>query len=182
MTTENYLGELASQLHIRGLQDDRIREIIAEVENHLHESGEAPEDAFGPAIKYAEEMTSFTENQTNNPAPEKQWHKRTFRATAFDEMEILKWAGQEGWELEDVGALALFCRRPSVIEQAFIWEYIRRTGTHANAIREEMAEGNWEPCGSWIVFHYFKRKVGTLSHSKNAAMAMDPLPQVKQKP
>jgi hypothetical protein len=162
MTMENYLSELASQLHLRGLDDSSIREIIAEVENHLHESGETPEGAFGTAMKYAEEMTAFRENQTNSPPPDQQWHERTFRATAFDEMETLKWAGLEGWELVDVGPLALFCRRPAEREQAFGWEYIRRTGTHPHAIRKEMAEGNWEPCGCWIVFHYFKRKVGPL--------------------
>ena len=32
----------------------------------------------------------------------------------------------------------------------------------ANVIAEEMASGEWEPCGNWIVFHYFKRKVGTV--------------------
>ena len=167
MTREKYLSELASQLHIRGLQDSNIREIIAEVENHLQESGEEAEDAFASPIRYAEEMTAFTENHSHIPAGDSQYHKRTFRATAFDEMETLKWAGQDGWELLDVGPLALFCRRPAVIDEAFHWQYVRRTGTRANTINEEMAQSNWEPCGTWIVFHYFKRKVETLSHSRN---------------
>jgi len=157
MDMESYLNDLTAQLQRRGVDEERIRQIIVEVEGHLTESGESPVEAFGPAARYAEEMTAFAEQNAENSTPDK-WHNRTFRATAIDEMEILKGAGQEGWELVDVGALALFCRRPEDLTQAHRWEYKRRTGTHRHIIKEEMARGQWEPCGNWIVFHYFKRK------------------------
>jgi len=167
MTRENYLSELVSQLHCRGVDETRIGEIAAEVENHLDECGETPEEAFGPAKKYAEEMAVFAE-QDNTPASKDQYHHRTFRATAFDEMDILWWAGQEGWELLDVGPYALFCRRPLSLDKAFHWEFKRRTGTNRSKIVEKMITKNWEPCGHWVVFHYFKRKVETLNYSRNS--------------
>jgi len=74
-------------------------------------------------------------------------------------MSILEWAGQDGWELVDVGAYALFCRRPKNPSQVSRWEYKRRTGSHRTIFKQEMANASWEPCGNWIVFHYFKRKI-----------------------
>ncbi len=166
MNRETYLSQLTAQLHCRGVDEDRIGEIIKEVENHLQEGGEDPENAFGPAEHYAEKMAVFTENHKHSQSPG-QWHKRTFRATALDEMEILRWAGREGWELVNVGALALFCRRPVNLSGAFHWDYVRRTGVQARSIGEEMAAGGWKPCGNWIVFHYFKRKIGVLDSPDN---------------
>ncbi|MBU8869757.1 MAG: hypothetical protein KOO60_02670 [Gemmatimonadales bacterium] len=174
MNMESYLGELTAQLQRLGVSEGRIGEIIAEVESHLTESGEMPVEAFGPAAEYAEEMAALAEknsehtddsaNPANNPNPADlstiRYHHRTFRATAIDEMGILKYAGKDGWELVDVGALALFCRRPVDLSLAHRWEYKRRTGTHNRIIKEEMAAAQWEPCGNWIVFHYFKRENG----------------------
>jgi len=142
MKLEAYLSELTAQLQCRGVGDDEIVGIIAEVETHLVESDESPVDAFGPAVQYAEKMAVFAECRTDNqpaaaaePAePSEQWHHRTFRATALDEMSTLQWAGEEGWELVDVGAWALFCRRPVDMTQANRWEYRRRTGTHRRII------------------------------------------------
>ncbi|MDX2472304.1 MAG: hypothetical protein QNL91_01215 [Candidatus Krumholzibacteria bacterium] len=165
MNTENYLSELFSQLHCRGLDESRIADIISEVESHLEESAEKPEEAFGPAKEYAEKMAVFAEKSTTAMTADDYRH-RTFRATAFDEMEILRWAGLEGWELVDVGPYALFCRRPLITGQTFHWEYIRRTGANRSKISREMAAENWETCGRWIVFHYFKRKVETLDQSQ----------------
>ncbi len=159
MNREKYLSDLAAHLQQRGLVDQRINDIVTEVENHLTDSGEAPLDAFGPVDQYAEKIAVQDEDAMvaeNQP----QWHTRTFRATAFDEMGILAVAGQDGWELVDVGALALFCRRPRDTEQFGRWEYKRRIGRHRTIIMEEMASERWEPCGNWLPFHYFKRRVG----------------------
>lgn len=157
MNLESYLAALAAQLERRGAGENRIAEVVAEVESHLADSGEQPLDAFGPADRYAEEMTAFEEKKADNSSIS-QWHKRTFRATALDEMETLKWVGEEGWEMMDVGAYALNCRRPQDQNLAGKWRYIRRTGTNRRSITEEMINSNWEPCGNWIVFHYFKQK------------------------
>ncbi len=158
MKRETYLGDLTAELERRGVEEERIREIIAEVENHLQESSEQPVAAFGSAAQYAEDMATFSETRQEN-ITEKKWVHRTFRATAIDEMSILKSAGRDGWELMDVGAYALFCRRPVDKTQTSHWEYKRRTGIHHLIINQEMTDEKWEPCGNWIVFHYFKRKI-----------------------
>lgn len=160
MNTETYLENLAAHLQRRGVGDKRIRDIAAEAESHLVESGEAPEEAFGTVEEYAERMAVHEENLAARSTPP-DYHHRTFRATAFGEMSILEFAGREGWELVDVGALALFCRRPVDENQICRWEYKRRTGRHETIIREEMAENGWEPCGNWLPFHYFKRKISS---------------------
>jgi HAAS len=161
MDRERYLSDLTAQMQRRGVADNRIADIIAEVESHLVESGESPADAFGPAEEYAEKMATFWENKAEEPA-DTLWHNRTFRATAIDEMEILRKAGLEGWELMGVGPYALFCRRPVNLAHGTKWEHKRRTGIHQKHITEEMAKEQWQPCGNWIVFHYFKRQAGSL--------------------
>jgi len=158
MNTEEYLSDLSSQLHVRGVAEDRIKEIVGEVMIHLEESGENAAEAFGPASDYAEQMAVHAEREIRD-ASDDQWHHRTFRATAFDEMEILLQAGKDGWELMDVGGYALFCRRPAVGGAGGGWEYVRRVGIDHNGIIEEMTADRWQPCGHWVVFHYFKRRV-----------------------
>jgi len=157
MTTEEYLGDLSSHLHIRGVAENRIKEIVREVATHLEESGEIPSEAFGPAEEYAEKMAVYNECEAQKASNET-WHQRTFRATAFDEMAILQVAGRDGWELLDVGAYALYCQRPADKTQFKRWEYLRRVGIDHNGIIEEMIADRWQPCGHWVLFHYFKRQ------------------------
>lgn len=158
MKHESYLEALAAHLQRRGVEESTINEIVSEAESHLAESGEPPEEAFGPADDYAERM-ALHEESSAGPAGDGEYLLRTFRATAFSEMTILELAGREGWELVDVGPLALFCRRPRDESRIARWEYKRRTGRHEVAIREEMTRDRWEPCGNWVLFHYFKRKM-----------------------
>lgn len=158
MKRETYLSDLAAELECRGVSEEHIGKIIAEVEDHLVESGESPTESFGSCAEYAEKMAVYCEKQSPDQA-NGQWQDRTFRATAFDEMGILRWAGEAGWELVDVGPYALFCRRMVNTSQVQRWEYVRRTGANRYAIKKEMLADNWETCGVWIVFHYFKRKL-----------------------
>lgn len=163
MEKESFLEDLTAQLQRRGVGEDRIGQIIGEIEASLEESGESPVDTFGPATRYAEEVAASDEQRLGQ-SDDDMWHKRTFVATALDEMETLKWAGKEGWELMDVGLLALFCRRPKDLTQARKWEYRRRTGVYRPGIKKEMAGDRWETCGTWVVFHYFKRDAGILEN------------------
>jgi len=160
MEFEGYLAELTAQLQRLGVAESKISEIVQEVETHLSESGEKPHEAFGCEMEYAEKMAEFADRMTANAATD-QWHYRTFRATAFDEMEILFKSGHEGWELLNVGPYALYCRRLVENNAIVRWEYSRRTGTRPEKIMKEMAEDSWQPCGQWIVFHYFKRRIET---------------------
>lgn len=156
MNLEGYLGELAASLQMRGADSARTSEAVAEVQSHLSESGEDPMEAFGPPDEYAEQLLLREERRSGEVAQSK-WVERTFRATAFGEMRLLEDAGRQGWELVDVGAYALRCRRPRNTEATRQWEYRRRVSVDRQAILEDMTSLGWEPCGLWLPFHYFKR-------------------------
>ncbi len=158
MNTETYLEDLTAHLQQRGVDNDKIRDIVSEAETHLAESGEGAVEAFGSVEEYAEKMAIHEEKLAVQTEKPNHLH-RTFRATAFGEMAILEFAGREGWELVDVGALALYCRRPADENRVCRWEYKRRTGRHGKIILDEMVNAGWEPCGNWLPFHYFKREV-----------------------
>ncbi|GHO48174.1 HAAS signaling domain-containing protein [Ktedonospora formicarum] len=158
MMHDAYIEELSACLQRYGLESKQISEIVAEVESHIAESGESPLEAFGPPEAYAEERVMAHERTAGGKT-----QYRTFRATAFDEMGILREAGKAGWELLDVAALALYCQRPWDLKEARKWEYVRRVGLNRNAIIQEMMAEQWEPCGNWTPFHYFKRPLkGTI--------------------
>jgi len=54
--------DLISQLRLREVPGDRIGDILLEVEEHIRESGESPEEAFGPAKAYAERRSGAISN------------------------------------------------------------------------------------------------------------------------
>lgn len=156
MNTESYLSELATSLQTRGADSARTNEAVAEVESHLSESGEDPVEAFGPPEEYAEQLL-LREEQRVDQATDTRWTQRTFRATAFGEMKVLKEAGEQGWELTDVGAYALYCQRLRDAQEISHWEYRRRVGLDSDKIVDDMTELGWDSCGHWSPFHYFKR-------------------------
>ncbi|GHO59788.1 HAAS signaling domain-containing protein [Ktedonobacter robiniae] len=152
--TDTYLEQLTACLQRYGLDNHQIGEILAEIESHLAESGETPLEAFGPPEVYAEERVTARERVAGG-----EMQRRTFSATAFDEMGILQEAGKAGWELTGVAAFALYCQRPWDPGNIQQWEYARRISLNRNAIINEMIADHWEPCGNWTPFHYFKRPV-----------------------
>jgi hypothetical protein len=50
--------DLIHQLRLKDVPGDRIGDILLEVEEHTSESGETPEEAFGPAKSYAESRSN----------------------------------------------------------------------------------------------------------------------------
>lgn len=158
MNVEAYMSELAASLQMRGADSARTSEAVAEVQSHLSESGEDPVEAFGSPDEYAEQLLLLEERRAGEAADTK-WVERTFRATAFGEMRVLEDAGRQGWELVDVGAYALHCRRPRDLEAARRWEYSRRVSVDRQTIVEDMTALGWEPCGLWLPNHYFKRSL-----------------------
>src|SRR5699024_8767497 len=50
---EKYQRSLLVELHRRDVPGPRIGDILAEVDSHVAETGETPNDAFGPPKKYA---------------------------------------------------------------------------------------------------------------------------------
>jgi hypothetical protein len=69
----DYLDDLILELRMLDVPGEHIGQIEAEAENHLAESGQAPEVAFGPARNYARELWSREDRQlpgqvdTKNP-------------------------------------------------------------------------------------------------------------------
>jgi hypothetical protein len=45
--------DLILQLRLKNVPDDRVGDILLEIDSHLAESGETPEDAFGEPKRYA---------------------------------------------------------------------------------------------------------------------------------
>jgi hypothetical protein len=154
MTAEEYVEQLAACLQRFGLEGEPLRDIVAEVESHLMESGEDPVQAFGLPEDFADDRMRSSQI-VQGPAPA--WETRTFRATAFDEMDVLAAAGLVGWELMAVGLMSLHCRRRSRPEDRVIWTYRRRTGLARHHFLQEMIGEGWTQCGSWPPFSYFKR-------------------------
>jgi hypothetical protein len=153
-THEAYLDQFAAALQRRGADQQRITDAVVELERKLAESGQDPADRFGPPDEYAERVIMADER-----SGDAEWDWRTFRGTAFDEMDVLDDAGKQGWELVDVGAYALYCRRPRRIEDATQWEYRRRVGVDRRGTLETMTTLGWEPAGTWMPFQYFKRNL-----------------------
>jgi hypothetical protein len=60
MTTdlETYRSELLLALRLHDVPGARIAEALAEVESHVAETGERPQDAFGPAKEYADRFAA----------------------------------------------------------------------------------------------------------------------------
>lgn len=158
ITDAEYLTSLLATLERSEVDNARARDLVAEVQNHLEESGEDPLDAFGPPDQFAEQLMSRGLDEADLGANQG-FETRTFRATAFDEMAVLSDLGSDGWELVGVRDFGLHARRPREAGSAQRWNYQRRMGVRRGPILEAMRGEGWSPCGQWSWFHYFKRAV-----------------------
>ncbi len=162
MTSEStYIETLERALRRRGLDASHTAEVIKEVTNHLNESGDQPWDTFGDPEQYAADLVAA--DQPDATEPEQRYETRTFRATAFDEVEILSDLGQDGWEVTGVRDFGLNARRPEEPTARTNWEYERRQALRRGPVINEMETAGWRQCGHWLLFHYFKRPMSPLS-------------------
>jgi hypothetical protein len=53
MTTLEYFKALAMELRKRRLSEDQVADVLRELQSHLQETGEHPEEAFGGSREYA---------------------------------------------------------------------------------------------------------------------------------
>ena len=67
MTATRYVERLVLELRQRDVPGDRIGEVVAEVEAHVAESGETPEEAFGPPGEYAAHIRDTLGPGARNP-------------------------------------------------------------------------------------------------------------------
>jgi hypothetical protein len=157
ITHTDYMTDLLAALERGEVDGARARDLVAEVESHLDESGEDPFEAFGSPDQFADQLMSRGLDEAD--AETNGFETRTFRATAFDEMAVLTGLGADGWELVGVRDFGLHARRPRDADSAQRWDYRRRMGVRRGPILEEMRGEGWRPCGQWSWFHYFKRAV-----------------------
>jgi hypothetical protein len=73
--TQTYVDRLVLALRMRDVPGERIGQVIAEVEAHVAESGEAPSEAFGSAEEYADRVSAALD-QTAAPG-----YRRALRGT-----------------------------------------------------------------------------------------------------
>lgn len=154
-SNDTYLEQLENALRRRGLDSAHTAEVLEEVTNHLNESGDRPLEAFGEPDEYAAALVAT--NQSDAADPEQGYEVRTFRAAAFDEVDILADLGRDGWELTGVRDFGLHARRPEDPTARATWEYKRRQAVRRGPVLEEMEAAGWTQCGHWVTFRYFKR-------------------------
>lgn len=152
---DTYLTDLERELRGRGVDEARAGEVVAELADHLAESGEQPRDAFGDPAQYADALLA-ADPPTDDADPSYEAH--TFRATALDEMRILSELGADGWELTGVRDFGLHARRAVPAGARATWDYARRTGVRRGPVVAQMESDGWAPCGRWLTYHYFKRE------------------------
>ncbi|MFJ8823524.1 hypothetical protein ACIREE_17225 [Streptomyces sp. NPDC102467] len=160
--TPDYLGELARLLLARGLPSDHVSATVAGLAAHVAESGPGdPVEEFGPVEDFARQLAPEAEEQA--AAPDE--HVETWRWTAdtYADEALLDRFGDEGWEVERIDALGRFVSRRDP-EQLQRWEYRRELVTRGRAaLDHKLAVEGWEPCGTWVVYGWYKRpKAATL--------------------
>lgn len=86
--------DLILQLRMKDVPGDRIGDILLEVESHIRETGESPEEAFGPAKAYA---TTYVQT---NPA-------RRTKASSMPELILIGICSFAGMALFSSGAIGI---------------------------------------------------------------------------
>lgn len=57
---QTYSRALAEQLRINGMQERRVSEVVAQVQEHVMVTGESPLEAFGQPVEYARQWKALT--------------------------------------------------------------------------------------------------------------------------
>ncbi|MFB4311309.1 hypothetical protein [Actinomadura sp. GTD37] len=153
MTTP-YFADLAERLRGSGLPEAEVAGTIDDLAAYAAESGADPEEEFGTPEEFAARLVQ----PGAEPGPGSSAETWTWTADAFQDRRMLDRFGDEGWEVERIDAAGRFvCRRDG--DHPLRWEYRRETVLpgRGDALVRRLAPDGWEPCGSWILFGYFKR-------------------------
>lgn len=180
-----YFDQLAARLRAEGIPQDQVAVAIDDLTTYLDESGSDPEAEFGPAAEFAERLApqraGHDGDGTADPPEGEHWR---WRADAFHEMRWLATFGDQGWEVERVDSAGRFvCRRDAQAPQRWTYrrELVRRTDLAADSatLADELAPDDWEPCGTWVCYAYFKQSKTVLLGPQ--AMIDDPPRQPARK-
>ncbi|MFF1730037.1 hypothetical protein [Streptomyces sp. NPDC058247] len=170
-----YLDRLADLLREQhGLPPEHVAATVADLAAHLAQAGGAdPETAFGPVDAFARRLAP---SGAAVPADE---HLETWRflADTYADEDLLNRFGDEGWEVERVDPLGRFVSHRDP-ERPRRWEYRRELVTGAGGrLGERLAAAGWEPCGSWVVYAWFKREKAAGAGPEPAQSEAPPVPR-----
>ncbi|WP_406318464.1 hypothetical protein [Streptomyces sp. NBC_00118] len=146
------LAELLREAH--GLPPDHVAATVADLAAYLAQAGGAdPQDAFGPVDAFARRLAPSGTSAADE-------HLETWRwlADTYVDEHLMNRFGDEGWEAERVDPLGRFVTHRDP-ERPRRWEYRRELITGGGErLGERLARDGWEPCGSWVVYAWFKRE------------------------
>ncbi|MFC4060798.1 hypothetical protein ACFOWE_21055 [Planomonospora corallina] len=176
MTTTAYFDELATLLRERGVPEKEVSATVGDLAAYVTESGADPEEEFGPAAGFAAALAPARPADAPQDDPDPAAETWLWTADAFQDVARLNVYGDQGWEVERIDHLGRFVSR-RVPEHPLRWEYRRETAlpTRRDALAERLAPDGWEPCGSWVYYHYFKRPKAA---SEGPAGELDAAPAV----
>jgi hypothetical protein len=164
MTTPRYFEDLAERLRSRGVPAEQVAATVDELSGYLAETGTDPEEEFGPVDAFAEQLTTARtpgDTGTGDPnAPGASDESWSFHADAFNEVELLRRFGEQGWEVVSYDIATGFdCRRS--LEHPQRWEYRREIvpPRRRRTAAARLAEDGWETAATFMSWHYFKRPV-----------------------
>lgn len=146
------LAELLREAH--GLPPDHVAATVADLAAYLAQAGGAdPQDAFGPVDAFARRLAPSGTSAADEHLESWRWLADTY----VDE-HLMNRFGDEGWEAERVDPLGRFVTHRDP-ERPRRWEYRRELITGGGErLGERLARDGWEPCGSWVVYAWFKRE------------------------
>ncbi|MFE6804824.1 hypothetical protein ACFVEN_24435 [Streptomyces sp. NPDC057681] len=146
------LAELLREAH--GLPPDHVAATVADLAAYLAQTGGAdPRDAFGPVEAFARRLAPSGVSAADEHLEAWRWLADTY----VDE-HLLNRFGDEGWEVERVDPLGRFVSHRDP-ERPRRWEYRRELITGGGErLEERLARDGWDPCGSWVVYAWFKRE------------------------
>lgn len=157
---ELYFDELAVRLREAGVPAERIVATVDDLRAYLADSGGDPEEEFGPAAAFAEQLAATAGQAAGEAASGERW---TWTADIFTDQQRLNEFGEQGWEVQGIDRLGRFvCTRSEEHPQR--WEYRREVVPPADrdALTERLAPDGWEPCGTWFFYAYYKRPKAAL--------------------
>ncbi|MEU6843179.1 hypothetical protein ABZ930_15045 [Streptomyces sp. NPDC046716] len=141
--TAAYWDELSRHLRGHGLPPGHVTETVAELA--ARSGGTDPADAYGPAADLARRLAP------GPAAPDEHVEIWRWTADTYADAALLDRFGADGWELREIDDLGRFvCRRDP--ERPGRWEYRREPARPGDAAPE-----GWEPCGTWVVYRWYKR-------------------------
>lgn len=168
-----YFDDVAARLRERGVDEEHARELLDDLAAYTEESGTDPVTEFGPPDRFAVELTTTADDDSEADSDVFRW-----ACDAFIAPDRLNEMGAQGWEVEKVDALGRFVsHRPP--ERPQTWEYRQEITTGSGdreRLTERLAPEGWEPCGHWSVLAYFKRPVAS---EVGPAAELDEVPKSK---